>query len=273
MNWRELAKHLQINERGIACLEHVEESKLSLETICNTKSNEQFFEAVKQQALYDKLDYREVFAYVYMVLAARAYDKYKEEGIDDEIYYDTMMDLVIWSDDCYKKFGTWGIDEYGWLIHHVQLKIFKLGRLQFQPITLGEALVCETYKLEKGEKVLNVHIPAGETLDHDKCKASYKMAKQFFKDGSMNCICSSWLLNPVYKTLLPASSNIVQFQKDYCIYEVDDLCMQAEERIFGEVQSNPNLYAQDTTLQKVAATYLKQGKRLGIGKGVLKVDE
>lgn len=48
--------------------------------------------------------------------------------------------------------------------------------------------------------------------------------------------------------------------------------MQAEERIFGEVKSNPNLYAQNTTLQKVAATYLKQGKRLGIGKGVLKVD-
>lgn len=47
MNWRELAKHLQINERGIACLERVEESKLSLETICSTKSHEQFFKAVK----------------------------------------------------------------------------------------------------------------------------------------------------------------------------------------------------------------------------------
>lgn len=81
MNWRELAKHLQINERGIACLEHVEESKLSLETICNAKSNEQFFEAVKQQALYDKLDYREVFAYVYMVLAMELMTSTKKRAL------------------------------------------------------------------------------------------------------------------------------------------------------------------------------------------------
>ena len=41
----------------------------------------------------------------------------------------------------------------------LELKIFRLGRLQFEPIRLEKAIETEKYTLPEGTKVLNVHIP------------------------------------------------------------------------------------------------------------------
>lgn len=277
MSYEELVVKLGLNEAFISNVKMVLKSNCDFTRLTQVfhdmgddrKSTGHFFEEVKKEAKEKQLDYRIVFGALYIQLALDVYEVYKCRVIDDQVYFDTMSDLDIWSRDCYQKFGVWGIDEYNWIINHMRLKLFKLGRLQFEPITLGESINCRQYALPRGAHVLNVHIPAGGPLGHDQCRESYELAKTFFKDENIKFVCSSWLLSPVYKEILPESSNIVKFQKDYCIYEIDDLSTQAEERIFGEVRSNPDLYEQNTTLQKVAATHLKQGRKLGVGSGIL----
>lgn len=63
---------------------------------------------------------------------------------------------------------------------HLQLKLFRLGRLQFQPMPFPfeiQDAACP----KKGQIVLNVHIPEGEKLFSEQMKFSYLKAIDFFK--------------------------------------------------------------------------------------------
>lgn len=58
--------------------------------------------------------------------------RYAEKGIDDNIFFETMDDIRIWVDDHFNRTGEYGLEEFNWLVHHFNLDLFKLGRLQFQ---------------------------------------------------------------------------------------------------------------------------------------------
>ncbi len=190
---------------------------------------------------------------IYIDRAVNAYEEYKRRGIEDKVYFNTMYDLNLWAGNCLRDYGVYGLKETGWLELHVNLKVFRLGRLQFEPIT----------DKETGEQQLNVHIPQGEPLDIDACHRSYEQAAVFFKKNPV-FVCHSWLLQPALKTLLPPDSNIVKFQSEYEIIELDNDDTQTIERVFGTCYANNrpksiDEYPEDTALQRVAKAYLKSG--------------
>ncbi|WP_217595648.1 acyltransferase domain-containing protein [Cohnella sp. GbtcB17] len=227
------------------------------------RDRESMLASVRQRA-----DYRPFLLHFFMKMAVDAYEEYRLREIPNEVYVDTFSDIRIWSDVCNSAYGEYGIEESGWLQQHVRLALFRLGRLQFQPIALVRELAARDRKFAKGELVLNVHIPAGEPLEPLAALASFSRARVFFRGVPPVFVCHSWLLYPGLDRVLAPDSNIMQFQRLFEIYGLDETSRQAEERIFGAPQDDPAAYDEQTGLQRRAKAYLIAGGRLGAGLGI-----
>lgn len=235
-----------------------------------------FFNAVPQAAAACQLDVRVLYGYLFTLLAVNAYDEYQKRGISDTIYFDTMHDLAIWAENCHTATGIWGISEIEWLPLHIKLQIFRLGRLQFQPMSFS----CDSADIKRtnavsipvanGTDVLNVHIPRGTRLLPEDCEKAYLAAAEFFQKEHPVFVCCSWFLHSSLKILLPQESNLLEFQRRYHIFgECSDIpaSRHTEEIIFGITANQPDVYPQHTSLQKNAVNYLKAGNHLGYGCG------
>lgn len=119
-------------------------------------------------------------------LAAEVYEVYCEKGISDKIFDDTFYDITIWCQECMRKYGICGMEETGWIAQSLKMNLFRLGRLQFEPL----------------HGKLNVHIPAGEPLSYESCMDSFRQAEEFF-GKHQTYVCDSWLLSPHLKEILP----------------------------------------------------------------------
>jgi hypothetical protein len=196
------------------------------------------------------------------------YPLFVRKNISDIVYYDTFSELAIWAGNCRRLTGTLGIENIEWVSRSLQMRIFRLGRLQFEPATLSESYRIAGRVLNAGTLVLNVHIPQGSPLRKSECEASYRQALSFFHGIMPAFFCRSWLLYPALNELLPEYSNILAFQKPYQILETDDFDRQAEERLFGTLSDDPTLYPQITVLQSKARARLISGKPVGSALGV-----
>lgn len=203
----------------------------------------------------------------YIQLSSEVYEEYQKKGIADKVFEDTFYDVTIWCEECFRKYGVYGIEEAQWVANSIKMKLFRLGRLQFEPGVLGEKLDSDKIKLLKGSRILNVHIPAGEKMDYEECMKSFKEAEKFFGNTYEAYMCDSWLLSPVLKEFLPETSNIIRFQKLFHIFEVNHDFPQGEERIFKDVRADKENYPEKSSLQKKAKEYVLSGKDLGIGIG------
>lgn len=212
--------------------------------------------------------YRQTCLKLYVDLAIENRARFNELAIDDEIYFDTFRDIAIWCENCYEKYGEYGLDELEWLYKCVDMRIFRLGRLQFE-LTVAEKEYCaEGKKLFSGDVVFAVHIPKGAPLDEESVADAFRKSRTFFHGVSKWYTCKSWLLNPKLTELLPADSNIIGFQKLFTALETDRTSLQAEERIFGTVKDDPAEYPETTKLQRAAKRYLMSGGKLGETLGV-----
>lgn len=193
-------------------------------------------------------------------LAETARQRYLEAGIPLDIWRDTFSDIGIWVEHTRIDYGCPGLANIGWLRNHIALEVFRLGRLQYQPVLWDEV------------PILNVHISEGEPLAHADCLESYRRAVGFFRDRwewqAMHC--TSWLLSPVLQELLKPGSNILLFQADYDILSIDAQSRQAEERIFGRVLDDPADYIALTSLQESVRRYLIEGGQVPSAHGRLK---
>lgn len=227
------------------------------------ENNDKFFEEWKkiEQHLQWTLSF-------YLQLSCEVYEEYQNKGILDKVFDDTFYDITIWCEECHRKYGFYGIEEAQWVANSILMKLFRLGRLQFEPHVLTEVIEGEFVKLSEGSKVLNVHIPAGEKMDYEECMKSFKAAEEFFGDTYEAYMCDSWLLSPVLKEFLPETSNIIRFQNLFHVFEVNHNFPQGEERIFKDVRIDKENYPENSSLQKKAKEYILSGKDLGIGVGV-----
>lgn len=212
--------------------------------------------------------YRQKLLYLFTRFAIDAYEEYQVRSIPDHVYFDTFSDIRIWSEVCYRDFGEYGIEEYNWLQEHVQLRLFRLGRLQFQPIAVEDELKAGDWTVMKHQLVLNVHIPEGEALTSQAAAHSFSLARAFFRGIPPIFVCHSWLLYPGLKQILKPDSNILHFQQLFHIYEIDEASKEAEQRIFNRVAADPSEYGEETSLRRAAKAHLQAGGRLGRGSGI-----
>ncbi len=211
-----------------------------------------------------------------MLRAKDTLDLYRKKGISDKVFYDTMSDITIWNENFRKKTGLVGLDNIGWIQNHLNCKIFRLGRLQFQPFPFYlPPYVIRNKKqdinIRIGAKVLNVHIPQGEKLLKEECEKSFAEAEVFFSDYPYEAfICDSWLLCERNREFMSEDSNIIRFSEMFVLLGSSDFSSQTIERVFGKKEKNPELYPENTSLQKQCKAYLLSGGKPGTGFGIIR---
>ncbi|QHW34735.1 hypothetical protein GZH47_30685 [Paenibacillus rhizovicinus] len=73
-------------------------------------------------------------AVVYAGAIPQLWARYEQRGISAQVLIDTVQDIVIWMETHRKRHGQWGLSELGWLHSHMTGGLYKIGRLQFQPM-------------------------------------------------------------------------------------------------------------------------------------------
>lgn len=253
MEIRQFMEQIHLPEEGqryVSSIVMPEKSYIELRRLFY-ENEEEFFQIINQ-----RIDKEGILLYLYVRFAADLYPQYREMEISDKIYYDTFSDFTIWFGHCIRRKHTIGLIEENWLKLHLKMKLFRLGRLQF----------------EKDEKLkrIHIHIPEGEPLSPEACDASLLLAKNFFNASCQSFDCESWLLAPALSELLDEDNRIIQFQKRFRVEWVNNDSRQAEERVFGNIQENKNSYPENTSLQRALKKYLLTGKNPGVGYGILK---
>jgi len=202
-------------------------------------------------------------------------DDYRKQGYSDGLFFDTIKDLKAKLEECRQVKGVLGNFVPWWYATFFELKLFKLGRLEYEEITYhGPKLVLEGVAVEPGMLVYSVHIPSGEALSKSLREISYKMAYDFFHDDGpaqpMICYCNSWLMWPKLLELLPAHLNLVDFIKEWTIYDTNEVEGFPDAwRVFGkDYRDQGDQMPRQTSLQRALDDWLKKVGRTGEGKGI-----
>ncbi len=219
------------------------------------------------------------------------FDRYCEKGIPENIFWDTMSDIKIWIIDHRDRTGEDGLFELHWIMHHMNMNLFKIGRLQYQKLFwyFKAPYECDGVKFSFGDKVINMHIPRGEKCDIEACKKSIEMAKDFFAEffsdfPNDKYMCHSWMLYPHNRDFMRADGNIVRFGEMFNIVEEKESPQQTYLWLYGVKINNSVLMKnkkstgsygctenlpQNTSLQKSTIDYIKNGGIFGEGLGVI----
>lgn len=204
----------------------------------------------------------------YLQLACEVYEEYKKQSIAEEVFDATFYDITLWTIECYRKHGIYGLEEAYWIGVSAHMKLFRLGRLQFEPVEIKEDMTGEKVQFKKGTKLLNVHIPAGERMEYDECLKSFKRAEEFFGDSYEGYMCDSWLLAPALKQFLAEESNIIRFQNLFEVTKVHYSFPQSEQRIFEDIREDKENYPENTELRRKTKPFFMAGNDIGIGIGI-----
>lgn len=207
-------------------------------------------------------------------LLLRKYDEYKAKGTPDKVIFDTFRDVSLRAELYHEKTGKVGISKGDviWLRHIMNVAIFKIGSLQFQPFemiyldeeTIGEPYIAFTReqkeKLPAGTPVINCHIQQGADLSPEAVEESFQSARRFFTSCFPTeykaFLCYSWLLYPAMVNRLSHQSNIKQFADRFTILGAVNDPEQAIETLF-EQEGKKKLPSNATTLQKLASEHME----------------
>lgn len=200
--------------------------------------------------------------------------QYDAAGIPGIVFWDSLKDLSIWAGDYWVKHHSPGFCEWEWVGNTFRMKVFRLGRLQFEPRVLISPIVSGGRTYPAGTPVLEVHIPAGEPLEDSAVAKSLESALVFFETCFHSRFslfhCHSWLLSPQLQGLLPPQSRILKFQNRFSVY-AQDRERQAEERVFGFLSDDPGTYPENTTLRQTLKKALSDGVSVGMGMGTIPI--
>lgn len=150
-------------------------------------------------------------------------EKYQKAGISQDILMDTISAFKVCVEQEFALSGKLGLVKATVLKNHLSMKLFRIGRLQF--CMDGCYRDIPEKGIAKGDNVIDVHIPAGDSLSIDECKRDFAAAEKFFAKYFPEFeykyyTCFSWMLDKTLKSFLSENSNILKFQKFFeVVYE------------------------------------------------------
>ncbi|MBQ7801588.1 MAG: DUF5596 domain-containing protein [Oscillospiraceae bacterium] len=118
---------------------------------------------------------------LYLRWAMDTHYMYAIRGMDWEIFFDTFRDFTLWAGDFTEKTGRPGIGAWDWCGRLIKMRVFRLGRLEFEPDTLAEPLQVGEDCYPVGTRVVNVYIPGGEDTVLEAEEEALERAQQFFR--------------------------------------------------------------------------------------------
>ena len=218
---------------------------------------------------------------VFMCMSKHLKKCYEEQGIDLQIWHDSMLDLKwkLW--ECKLVKGMWGSFVAWWFPGFFNMTRFALGRLQFDFCRYGNTYSDEEFDLKPDTQIIGIHIPRTMTpFDKASRDDAYARAKAFFapklNGAPMIFTCYSWLLYPGYRDIIPPKSNTRSFMDDFKIIgQYDDKEGEYNDawRLFDMDQPEDlNDYPENTSLRRAIKQYLLSGGRTGEGLGIFKME-
>ncbi len=196
-----------------------------------------------------------------------ARQRYINKGVSLDVFYETAQDLRYKSNICKKYMGVQGIFVFEWFEKFYEVKIFKLGRLQFVEIPVSDK-----------KNYIAVHIPEDGRLCYSDVLASYNAAYKFFpktQGDLMVFVCHSYFFLPEYKgTVYKEGSNTYRFIEDYTVLE----CEYTENfgdawRIFDmDYTGDTSVLPRNSSLQKAFIEHIEKVGKFGEGKGAFAFD-
>lgn len=262
-------------------------SRLALECLERHMDNEVFIDLKKRfyadMYVQHRLDafaesvgepYRMVRLAFCLFCKDEMYEIYKNMGLADKVYLDSLIDLRVWALTCMRNYGEWGMEEFKWLEHALRGKVIRLGRLQFEQnkYEYGPDYNKHGVSLKHGDPAIGVHIPEDGPFTVEQTVDSLKQAYAYF--GNPAFICESWLLYPPQYDFLKPESNIIKFMDHFDIVHVhEDRFRQDMWRVFGMREKyDPKELPRDTSLRRGYAEHLEKTNVNGWGYGVLIFD-
>lgn len=211
---------------------------------------------------------------IYLAAAQHTYEIYKEKGIEDAIFYDTIKAFTRFVKEHKVSYGSYGFDRHYWIYRQLSANLFRLGTLEFEIVTLPED-ANPLGSVPGGSLVLSVHIPSNAVLTREALDTSYGKAREFFEkyfpDYRYECVyCSTWLLSPVLKQILKPGSGILEFQSDYEITHADIESNSGIVWIFKRRYEDFSQLPEDTSLMRQMKRVLLNGGKTGAGTGYVK---
>jgi hypothetical protein len=240
-----------------------------------------------------------LYAYAALGLAPRTEAAHAELGVSPDVTSATLWDVGQQVALHERIHGEFGMAKGWWIVHHLTLHLFRLGRLQFQRAVGRPGLG----PIAEGEVFLDVHIPEDGPLTEAACDESFAAARDFFARRSYAELrpeerspeepgqpdsghrpraryfaCSSWLLDPGLLEILPADSNIVRFQRRFELLpggatETSTVFEFAFDRPDLDRTRDPNLEGlpQNTGLERALVEHYRAGGRIGGAVGVIPI--
>ena len=211
---------------------------------------------------------------LYICLSKHLRTQYRARGIDDAIWYDSMLDLRYKLEECKLVRGVCGMFVAFWMPGWFKMTRFALGRLQFEVVDFGREYQKDGTLLTKESKVLNMHIPrSGKPLSKDAYEDSFARAKAFFAEqfpvGRVPFVCHSWLLYPCINEFVSEKSNVRRFMEEFEILSWDHSDGESLWCLFDTAERNPARLPTDTSLRRAFVERLQSGGRVGWGYGIL----
>lgn len=203
---------------------------------------------------------------------------YAEKGLPEQILWDSMMDLQYKLIECKDVYDIWGTFVTPWFKWFYTCNRFKLGRLEFEKTAFYRE---EAYRgVQKGDTVINIHIPSAGPLTRELVLESLHRASEFYKDafadGIVTFTCHSWLLYPPhYEEVFPEGSNLRAFYELFDVLEGEPSENNGDFwRVFNRDYS-PDILDEvptNTALRRNLLRYIKAGKCMGSSLGVIRYD-
>jgi hypothetical protein len=151
------------------------------------------------------------------------------------------------------------------------------GWIRQHPITLSLAEWAPT--LAPGDPILDIHIPESGPMDFDLCGESIRQARDFFprhfpeSAPAVALHCSTWFFDFQYQTILPPTSNIVRFQREFYLFPLFSYDREAFRRVFGSTPADLTTAPRNSTLQRAILDFTLAGNRLRCAGGFLLVSD
>lgn len=188
--------------------------------------------------------------------------RYTEKGIPEDVYLRTMQCFSRFVKEHRDSYGFYGFDRSYWTGRQLSMLLFRLGELEYE--------ISEF----RNQRAIAVHIPSDADLAPEKVTRSIKNARAFFAQfyplyESAVYFCDSWLLSPVLKNLLPASSKIILFQNLFEIVSTDETSESYKQWVFKNKDLQAKDFPENTSLQRNMKRYVLQGGKIGEAVGTL----
>ena len=191
------------------------------------------------------------------------YDEYEKLDISQKIFIDTMKFFTRFLIDYKNKNGCYRYVWAWWAVRQISMMEFRIGELEYE------------MRVENSQNVIDIHIPGDADLSVTKLNDSYHEACAFFAKyypefKGVDMVCSSWLLAPSLKEVLPEDSRIMQFQNSFTILSVEEDSPGFMDWIYGGRDIPINELPEETTLQRRLKPHLLNGGKIEWATGKLR---